>query len=370
MIWDKISDRVFISTEQLVERVRRDIIDTTVRNTSRDLLISIEGSSVMDTHRCVPEFKWMRLLSDTLKRFTPTERSRQDMINTLSYHFDMNAANEKFVNDLAEHYQPKDALTWYCKAGPLFLMLNRALRNGRMDVIYKYRQIIRDISLALQHEHCAQHQYYEVITMGDPYYVFRGQNMPMANIVALQGSINKVVSFNGFISTSHDSNVAKTFLQSRESGFEPVLFAFKIDRNQETTAFADIKDFSSMKSEDEVLFDLNCLFRVTAITKKESEEASEVETTNEPQQPSTVPTTPAHCSLSIDFDPLPFTAGYVVDITDTCLISTGILRIPLASQTEFTVEDATVAVYFIFIHGIVVINSTDFIMQPINIYLS
>ncbi|CAF1370708.1 unnamed protein product [Rotaria sordida] len=361
MIWDKISDRVFISTEQLVERVRRDIIDTTVRNTSRDLLISIEGSSVMDTHRCVPEFKWMRLLSDTLKRFTPTERSRQDMINTLSYHFDMNAANEKFVNDLAEHYQPKDALTWYCKAGPLFRMLNRALRNGRMDVIYKYRQIIRDISLALQHEHCAQHQYYEVITMGDPYYVFRGQNMPMANIVVLQGSINKVVSFNGFISTSHDSNVAKTFLQSHESGFEPVLFAFKIDRNQETTAFADIKDFSSMKSEDEVLFDLNCLFRVTAITKKESEEASEVQglIRYDSQEMR------AACNLkTYNF--------YQVSPTNvnTNLISTGILRIPLASQTEFTVEDAPVAVYFIFIHGIVVINSTDFIMQPINIYLS
>jgi hypothetical protein len=125
-------------------------------------------------------------------------------------------------------------------------------------------------------------------------------------------------------------------------------------------------------------------------------------------------------SLSIDFDPLPFTAGYVVNVTDTyldvqiqpphrtdinrqvqglirydptemrpafgsktynfyqipptnvstSLVSTNILRIPLASATQFIVGDAIVAVYFIFYHGILIVDSSDLIVQSINIHSS
>ncbi|CAF5081905.1 unnamed protein product [Rotaria sp. Silwood1] len=73
-------------------------------------------------------------------------------------------------------------------------------------------------------------------------------------------------------------------------------------------------------------------------------------------------------SLSIDFDPLSFTTGYVVN-SILVSFSTDILRIPLASQTEFTVGDDLVTVYSIFIHGIVVIDSTDFIIQSIDIFI-
>ena len=123
-------------------------------------------------------------------------------------------------------------------------------------------------------------------------------------------------------------------------------------------------------------------------------------------------------SLSIDFDPLPFTAGYVVNVTDsyldvqiqpphradinrkvqglirydpidmrpafgdntynfyqvppkdvnTSLVSPGILRIPLQAPAKFVVGDAVLAVYFIFTHCILVQDSTDFLVQSINVH--
>ncbi|CAF2825152.1 unnamed protein product [Rotaria sp. Silwood2] len=123
-------------------------------------------------------------------------------------------------------------------------------------------------------------------------------------------------------------------------------------------------------------------------------------------------------SLSIDFDPLPFTAGYIVNVTDnyldveiqpphrtdinrqvqglirydrkemrpafgsktyhfyqvqptninTSLVSTSILRIPLTSRTELTIGDAIVTIYYIFIPSILVTDSTDLIIQSINIH--
>jgi hypothetical protein len=125
-------------------------------------------------------------------------------------------------------------------------------------------------------------------------------------------------------------------------------------------------------------------------------------------------------SLAIDFDPLPFTAGYVVNVTSnyldvqivpphradvgqqvaailrydptlmrpaigssayeiyqtapanssTTLVSSGILRIPLASGTAFAVGDAIVARYAFTDHAIDGEDLTNFTLQSITIYTS
>ncbi len=124
--------------------------------------------------------------------------------------------------------------------------------------------------------------------------------------------------------------------------------------------------------------------------------------------------------LAIDFDPLPFTAGYVVNVTsnyldvqivpphradvgqqvaailrydptlmrpaigssayeiyqtapansNTTLVSSGILRIPLASSTAFAVGDAIVARYAFTDHAIDGQDLTNFTLQSITIYTS
>ncbi len=125
-------------------------------------------------------------------------------------------------------------------------------------------------------------------------------------------------------------------------------------------------------------------------------------------------------SLSIDFDPLPFTAGYVLNSTNTyldvqvqpphrtdidqrveglirydptnmrpafgaetynfyqvpprnvttSLVSPGILRIPVASKTAFVPGNALLAVYDISYHAIFAHDSSDLLVQSINIQSS
>jgi hypothetical protein len=125
-------------------------------------------------------------------------------------------------------------------------------------------------------------------------------------------------------------------------------------------------------------------------------------------------------SLSIDFNPLSFTAGYVVNVTDTyldlqvqpphqadidqqvpdihrydvklmrpaigpyayqkkqipppnintSLVSPGILRVPLASHSEFIVGDAVVVRYAFQNHVMRAHDTTDLIIQSITIYNS
>jgi len=125
-------------------------------------------------------------------------------------------------------------------------------------------------------------------------------------------------------------------------------------------------------------------------------------------------------SFSIDFNPLPFTAGYVVNVAasyldvqvvspqqtdvgrqvgailrydttlmrpaigprayeiyqtppsnvNTSLVSNGTLRIPLTSSTQFAVGDAIVARYSFTNHALVGQDLTDFSIQSITIYTS
>ena len=125
-------------------------------------------------------------------------------------------------------------------------------------------------------------------------------------------------------------------------------------------------------------------------------------------------------SLSIDFDPLPFTAGYVVNVSDTyidvdiqpphradvgrqiqyilrydpremrpafgpntygiyqnppnnantSLVSANVLRMPLTSPSKFVVSDAVVGRYDNMNDAIFAHNVTDFTVQSINLYTS
>lgn len=124
--------------------------------------------------------------------------------------------------------------------------------------------------------------------------------------------------------------------------------------------------------------------------------------------------------LSIDFNPLPFTAGYVVNVADTyvdvrvqaphqadvgqrveglirydpinmrpafgpntydyyqesifkgntSLVSPGVLRIPVTSRTAFTIGDPLVAVYDISYHAIYAHDVTDLVVRSIGLHSS
>jgi hypothetical protein len=125
-------------------------------------------------------------------------------------------------------------------------------------------------------------------------------------------------------------------------------------------------------------------------------------------------------SLSIDFDPLPFTAGYVVNVNDTfidvqvkpphranigqqvdaimrydptqmrpafgpntyefyrakpvtvntSLVSPGIVRLPITAPSEFMVGDPVVAFYIRLNHAIYVLDVVDFTMDFITVFTS
>jgi len=79
---------------------------------------------------------------------------------------------------------------------------------------------------------------------------------------------------NSFLSTSHQRQIAVSFLETIEltNDIGRILFEIDIDPRQKTKPFCNIDRFSYFKSEDEVLIMLGALFRVQSIHENEKKQ--------------------------------------------------------------------------------------------------
>ena len=99
--------------------------------------------------------------------------------------------------------------------------------------------------------------------------VYRGQKLPIAELVRLQDNIGSLVSMNGFLSTTKDCSTASTFACPDPNvcvdGFVSVVFDLEIDTTKTLPiACRDIETQSNFSDERE------CLFSVGAVWKLES----------------------------------------------------------------------------------------------------
>ncbi|CAF1042562.1 unnamed protein product [Didymodactylos carnosus] len=78
-------------------------------------------------------------------------------------------------------------------------------------------------------------------------------------------ALRKLLSFNGFLSTSVNSTVAIKFAKRKSTLSVPVLFEIVINyyySRLSTRAYADISQISKFKIEQEILFDIGNVFRI------------------------------------------------------------------------------------------------------------
>jgi tetratricopeptide (TPR) repeat protein len=138
--------------------------------------------------------------------------------------------------------------------------LNKALRTEDVELLYTFRSFIIDLCTAIENEN--QHLKDEGILKLD-----RGTQIPTEELEKLKENIGQIISTNGFLSTSRNRNVSIRFARSNHSNknFLGVLFEIQVDPSIKSISFADIKHQSLIKSEEEILFNLNSLFKIHSI---------------------------------------------------------------------------------------------------------
>jgi tetratricopeptide (TPR) repeat protein len=143
-------------------------------------------------------------------------------------------------------------------------MLNHALRVMDVDTIIKMGFFIDDLHRQIEQLH--KEQFNKHYT-DEIFAVYRGQGMSMIDFEQMKKTKGGLMSFNNFLSTSKNYNMAMPFAHDALDNPNSVgiLFVMTIDPSKSTTPFAFIHDVSCFQEEDEVLFSMHTVFRIRDI---------------------------------------------------------------------------------------------------------
>ncbi|CAF1586542.1 unnamed protein product, partial [Rotaria magnacalcarata] len=187
-------------------------------------------------------------------------------INTLVIYCRQQKIPEIQINSLQSTYHQKSPVWWYSKSMFLHSMLNRALRLLDMKTMIKLGFFIR--SLHLQREQLHQEQ---SANFQQAFTVYRGQGLSQQDFQNLCNSKDGLLSFNNFLSTSKEKEVAMNFVENlphESTDNLGVIFIMTIDPSKISTSntpFVMIDEHSAVPGEKEILFTMHTVFRVVEI---------------------------------------------------------------------------------------------------------
>jgi tetratricopeptide (TPR) repeat protein len=206
-------------------------------------------------------FIWHQMLIYVLKQIPQNQQSKDEMLNMCRHYYRNNKRELKKIEDFQVNYTSNKAIEWYTDECFLYKLLNKALRTEDIELLHTFRFFIIDLCAALEKE-SLQLKSKTILT------TFHGTRIPSEELKKLKENEGKIISTNGFLSTSRNINVSLAFAGQTlpAAVFQAVLFEIEADPSLKAVVYADIEKNSRMKGEDEVLFALNALFKIGSVT--------------------------------------------------------------------------------------------------------
>jgi tetratricopeptide (TPR) repeat protein len=207
---------------------------------------------------------WFQLFIEALLRMHHKSNTRQELIDVCKQHYQNNLEELNIINEFEKTYKSQDAIWWYTRECCLYRILNKALRIQDFNILFSLRFFLTDLSKQLTNEY---ERYLREMPTRDIIRVYRGQAIGLDELKLIQSNVGQFISMNSFLSTSHQRQIAVSFLETIEltNDIGRILFEIDIDPRQKTKPFSNIDRLSYFKSEDEVLIMLGALFRVQSI---------------------------------------------------------------------------------------------------------
>jgi tetratricopeptide (TPR) repeat protein len=225
--------------------------------------LSSDEKSIRKFNKENATFMWFYIIIEVLLRMPDKSTSKTEMINECRLCYENDLIEQEKIRDFEENYSFNEAISWYTRDSFLFRTLNKALRTENIDIIYKFRFFLIDLLNQLKSLHSEFMELLNDMILT----VYRGGSLSVNELENVKNNIGGLISFNTFLSTSFEKDVALLF--AGEGGDRPlresVLFQIKISTQNNLKPFANIKTKSFMKDEDEVLFSLGTIFRIESV---------------------------------------------------------------------------------------------------------
>ena len=265
--WPKVKG-VFTDIKPICEALKQAAQDCDQNAVSMSFVKPVGAASVSsdnkDTLDC--SFMYTQLLKDILLTIEFDDDHIKEFLTFSREALAGNTIELQNVDKIQKEYRRQQPIWWYTYKSFLYSMLNKALRLMDVDIIVKMGFFLRDLHQDIQSLHLKQLQGHLFPNSFD---VFRGQNLSWTDFAQLKDNQGGLLAFNNFVSTSTKREVSMRFLKrnSSKADMANILFVMHIDSSIQSTPFANIKDVSSFKGEDELLFSMHSVFRIGQIKK-------------------------------------------------------------------------------------------------------
>ena len=251
----------FSSEKQLIDSIHEQII----LEEQQRLAFSFYNQhqkSTRDLSKESASFLWLLLFRDIIVKMkleNNREQAKEELIEKLKRLYRNNRTQLKLIEHFDKTYETNDnePLRWYTGKPFLHKQINRALRTEDIQMLHTFRYIISDIS------HCLKQEFENIKEWVDQITLYRGLRVSYDELEQLKKNVGKMISTNGFLSTSRSRTVALAFASQSTEDKQSVLFEIECNLNEledDSVIFADISQFSEIKDEDEILFDIGATF--------------------------------------------------------------------------------------------------------------
>ncbi|CAF1284004.1 unnamed protein product [Rotaria magnacalcarata] len=215
--------------------------------------ISEPVSNEKNLDQLPPSYMYSMIFKDIVLEIDDDDDAKS--INTLVIYCRQQKIPGIQINLLQSAYHQKSPVWWYSKSMFLHSILNRALRLLDMEAMIKLGFFIRSLHLQLEQLHQEQSANFQ-----QTFTVYRGQGLSQQDFQNLCDSKGGLLSFNNFLSTSKEKEVAMHFVQ--DSSYQStdnisVIFIMTINPSKistSSTPFAMIDEYTAIKGEKEILF--------------------------------------------------------------------------------------------------------------------
>ncbi|CAF1209204.1 unnamed protein product [Adineta steineri] len=263
--WQKIKS-IHTDINDLCQRLQVDVKHYNKDSIAMSFVTTNEITSTDNLNQLEPTFMYTQIFKDIL---LDMEHGEQAIKKFIAYCKNTNSVSLPNINLFEEKYSAQSAIWWYTFPSTIYSMLNNALRKLDVDIIINMGFFLRDVHEQIQQLYEQQVNNYE----RKPFILYRGQGLMISDFEKLQKTKGGLMSFNNFLSTSTDQDLALGIAYSASANIDMVgiLFIMSIDPCIKSTPFASIKAKSHFKDEDEILFSMHTVFRVGAIKPMDNE---------------------------------------------------------------------------------------------------
>ncbi len=240
--------------DELIQEIQKDYIQQQETKLDESLSIKIfDGKSSSSSK----EFFQSQLLLDCLIRLKSSSNDKTELVSFCKQYYQNNHNQLTIIKEFDQSYSSDRVLWWYTRFGFVSRLLNKALRDENIDLLYRFRFILRDLG-------CQLGKYRSSALIR----VYRSQLMSKEELQMLKNSTGKLISINSFLSTSINADQTRLLLHSVDfsDDTEKVLFEIEGDPQlRHSRPFSNIQSLSYSTKVKQVLFMVGSIFRVSQI---------------------------------------------------------------------------------------------------------